>query len=116
MRCFVTACSCSPTRNSRASPQTTASMPCCATQLCPRLARRAREMRFVVVPTRALVWLSVAPLALSVFVALEPSLLKNVLLLDGALLLCAVLDLLFCLRRQLEIRRTAPDVLSLKRR
>src|SRR3954468_23542264 len=70
----------------------------------------------IVVPTRVLVWLSVAPLTLSVFVALEPSLLKSVLLLDGALLACALLDLLFCLRRQLEIHRSAPDVLSLKRR
>jgi uncharacterized protein (DUF58 family) len=60
--------------------------------------------------------LSVAPLALSAFVALEPSLLRSVLLLDGALLACALLDLLSCWRRQLEIQRIAPDVLSLKRR
>jgi uncharacterized protein (DUF58 family) len=73
-------------------------------------------MASIVVPTRALVWLSVAPLALSVFVSLEPSLLKSVLLLDGALLACALLDLTFCLRRQLEIARIAPEVLSLKRR
>jgi uncharacterized protein (DUF58 family) len=73
-------------------------------------------MTVAVVPTRVLVWLCVAPLVLSAFVALEPSLRKSVLLLDGALLGCALFDLLFCLRGQLEIRRTAPDVLSLKRR
>src|SRR3954469_6067549 len=73
-------------------------------------------MTVAVVPTRALVWLCVAPLALSAFVALEPTLPKSVLLLDGAWFGCALIDLLSCLRRQLEIRRTAPDVLSLKRR
>src|SRR6478609_4871559 len=91
-------------------------MPSCATRSCRRRAPEAEPMRLLVVPTRAFVWLSVAPLALSVFVALEPSLLKSVLLLDGALFTVALLDLLFCVRRQLEIRRTAPDVLSLKRR
>jgi uncharacterized protein (DUF58 family) len=73
-------------------------------------------MNVAVVPTRALVWLCVAPLLLSGFTALEPSLVKSVLLLDGALLVCAAFDLVFCLRRQLEVRRIAPEVLSLKRR
>ncbi len=73
-------------------------------------------MTVAVVPTRALVWLCVAPLAVSAFTALEPSLLKSVLLLDAALVGCALLDVLFCLKRQLEVRRIAPDVLSLKRR
>ena len=50
----------------------------------------------IVVPTRTLVWASVAPLALSAFVALEPSLLRSVLLLDGAVLAFALLDLLSC--------------------
>ncbi len=73
-------------------------------------------MNVAVVPTRALVWLCVAPLALSAFTALEPALVKSVLMLDGALFVGAAIDLLFCLRRQLEVRRVAPDVLSLKRR
>ena len=69
-----------------------------------------------VVPTRALVWLCVLPLAVSAFTALEPSLIKSVLLLDGALLACAAADLLFCLRGQVAVQRLAPDVMSLKRR
>src|SRR6187402_1892689 len=116
MPCSGTACSCNRTRSSRASRPIIASTRCCATRSCPRPALEAESMTLAVVPTRALVWLCVAPLALSAFVALEPSLLKSVLLLDGALLGAALIDLLFCLRRQLEIRRTAPDVLSLKRR
>src|SRR5689334_21838658 len=99
-------------RSSKASRPIVVSMASCATPSCPRRAPEAEPMRLIVVPTRALVWLSVAPLALSVFVALEPSLLRSVLLLDGALLGITSFDLLFCLRRQLEIRRTAPDVLS----
>jgi uncharacterized protein (DUF58 family) len=73
-------------------------------------------MAVTLVPTRALVWFSVVPLALSVFTVLQPSFLKAIALLDGALLACAALDASFCLGRRLDIRRFAPDVLSLKRR
>ena len=73
-------------------------------------------MNVAVVPTRALVWLGVVPLALSAFTALEPALVKSVLLLDAALLACALFDVLFCLKKQVDVRRVAPDVLSLKRR
>jgi uncharacterized protein (DUF58 family) len=73
-------------------------------------------MSLAVVPTRAFVWLSVVPLVLGALAALQPSLVKSVALLDGALVACAALDALFCLRKQLEVRRVAPDVLSLKRR
>jgi len=73
-------------------------------------------MNIAIVPTRTLVWLCVVPLALSAFTALLPGLVKSVLLVDGAVVLGAALDALFCIRRQLEVRRTAPDVMSLKRR
>jgi uncharacterized protein (DUF58 family) len=73
-------------------------------------------MNIAVVPTRTFVWLSVVPLALGALAALMPSLVKSVVLVDGALLAAALFDALFCLRKQLEIRRSAPDVFSLKRR
>lgn len=73
-------------------------------------------MNVPVVPTRSLVWLSVVPLAFSVATAFEPALVRTVYLVDGALLLLALLDLAFCIRVQLAVERVAPDVMSLKRR
>jgi len=73
-------------------------------------------MGIALVPTRALVWLSVIPLTLSVFTVFQPALLKGIALLDGALVACALLDAACCLGRKLSVRRIAPDVLSLKRR
>lgn len=73
-------------------------------------------MNVPLVPTRALVWLAVVPLALSVCTAFEPSLVNSVLLLDAGLLLFALFDAAFCVRAQLEVHRFAPDVMSLKRR
>jgi uncharacterized protein (DUF58 family) len=68
------------------------------------------------IPSRALVLLSAAPLVASLLALFNPGLTRAALLLDAGLVVLALLDGLLVLRRKVSVQRTAPDVMSLSRR
>jgi uncharacterized protein (DUF58 family) len=68
------------------------------------------------IPSRALLLLSAAPLLASLLALFNPGLTRAALLLDAGILVLALLDGLLVLRRKVSVQRTAPDVMSLSRR
>src|SRR3954449_2784764 len=67
------------------------------------------------VPSRRLVLLALAPLAVAVAAVLEPALLRPMLGLDGLVVLVAALDALLARGRLVQVEREAPRVLSVGR-
>ena len=68
------------------------------------------------IPSRALVLLSAAPLLASLLALFNLNLTRAALVLDAGLFVLALLDGLLALRRKVSVQRTAPDVMSLSRR
>src|SRR5882724_863413 len=68
------------------------------------------------IPSRALVLLSAAPLVASLLALFDPALLRSALFLDLGLVALAAIDALLALRLKVSVQRTAPDVMSLSRR
>lgn len=69
----------------------------------------------MLIPTRALVLLTLIPLALAAACVVEPALLRSMLLADAALLGLAGLDAVLGLRPAIGLTREAPRVLSVGR-
>jgi uncharacterized protein (DUF58 family) len=67
------------------------------------------------IPTPRLVLLALAPLALGVAMAIDPSLLSPMLAADGGLLALALLDAFLASGRSITVTREAPAVLSVGR-
>jgi uncharacterized protein (DUF58 family) len=68
------------------------------------------------IPSRALLLLSVAPLVASLLSLFNPALARAALYLDAGILGLALLDGLLALRFKVNVTRSAPDVMSLSRR
>jgi len=68
------------------------------------------------IPSRALVLFSAAPLVASLLALFNPSLVRAALYIDAGLVGLALLDGLLALRLRVSVQRFAPDVMSLSRR
>ncbi len=68
-----------------------------------------------ILPNRALLFVLALPLALSVAALPEPELLRPILVLDGVILVLALIDLALVLRPVVEVRRRVKRTLSLAR-
>lgn len=68
------------------------------------------------IPSRALLLFSAAPLVASLLALLDPARARAAWLIDGGIALVALIDGLLALRLRVVVQRSAPDVMSLSRR